>query len=273
MPILNLPDGKVLNIPTGIGEAEADQLLNELAERYPEHYAPAQERTPLGHLAEIGKGIPRGFLSGFASAGEGLANLFDTDNDNLISQGLRGFQDSLDESFLGTNEAYRDSYSAKLGQGLGSFATFFTPGLALRAAGLGGKTVAQIPELSKIAGVPFLGKTLRGAPRRVETLGAAAIAVPMGISEQGQRLEQARKEGEEIGTVREFISELGGAGIGLTELLPVERLLKGVRASSSMRFELLPALASALGQGSGRRKSGSFGKCYAGCSCQRSLQS
>ena len=249
MPILNLPDGKVLNIPTGISEAEANQLLNELAERYPEQYALTQERTPLGHLAEIGKGIPRGFLSGFASAGEGLANLFDTDNDNIISQGLRGFQDSLDESFLGTNEAYRDSYSAKLGQGLGSFATFFTPGLALKAAGLGGKTVAQIPELSKIAGVPFLGKTLRGAPRRVETLGAAAIAVPMGISEQGQRLEQARKEGEEVGTVREFISELGGAGIGLTELLPVERLLKGVRASSAMRFELLPALASALGQG------------------------
>ena len=199
MPLYQLPDGKTINLPDNMSDEEKKALRNHLAELYPDQITPQYDRTLGGHALEFAKGIPAGFLSGLVSAGEGVVNIFDRGNDSPLSEGLRSLQRSIEESPLGPEEAYRDAYSTMLGKGLGSFATFMTPGAIARGVGLAGKTAAQIPSLRGIAKVRGLGRTLTtGRARSIEELGALSLAVPMGVSAQGQRLEQARMRGEEV---------------------------------------------------------------------------
>ena len=232
-----------------MSDEEKAAVRNQLAKEYPSHFTPQYDRTIGGHALEFAKGIPRGFLSSLVSAGEGAVNLFDVGNDSALSEGLRGIQQNIQDSALGPDEAYQDAYSSMLGQGLGSFATFMTPGAIARGVGLAGKTAAQIPSLRGISNVRGLGTTLStGRARSIEELGALSLAVPMGISEQGQRLEQARLRGEEVGAGKEFLAELAGAGIGMSELLPIERAWRRFGKANMGRFDLGEATKSALMQ-------------------------
>ena len=249
MPLLQLPDGKTINLPDNMSDEQKRIIKNELAQTYPDHFTPEYERTIGGHALELAKGIPAGFLSGLVSAGEGIVNIFDVGNDSALGEGLRGLQRDIEESPLGPEEAYRDAYSTMLGKGLGSFATFMTPGAIARGVGLAGKTAAQIPALKGISNVRGLGTTLTtGRARSIEELGALSLAVPMGISEQGQRLEQARMRGEEVGAGKEFLAELAGAGIGMSELLPIERAWRRFGKVNMGRFDLGEATKQALMQ-------------------------
>ena len=249
MPLYQLPDGKTINLPANMSDEEKAAVRNQLAKEYPSHFTPQYDRTIGGHALEFAKGIPRGFLSSLVSAGEGAVNLFDVGNDSALSEGLRGIQQNIQDSALGPDEAYQDAYSSMLGQGLGSFATFMTPGAIARGVGLAGKTAAQIPSLRGISNVRGLGTTLStGRARSIEELGALSLAVPMGISEQGQRLEQARLRGEEVGAGKEFLAELAGAGIGMSELLPIERAWRRFGKANMGRFDLGEATKSALMQ-------------------------
>lgn len=249
MPLYQLPDGKTINLPANMSDEEKAALRNQLAKEYPNHFTPQYDRTIGGHALEFAKGIPRGFLSSLVSAGEGAVNLFDVGNDSALSEGLRGIQQNIQDSALGPDEAYQDAYSSMLGQGLGSFATFMTPGAIARGVGLAGKTAAQIPSLRGISNVRGLGTTLStGRARSIEELGALSLAIPMGISEQGQRLEQARLRGEEVGAGKEFIAELAGAGIGMSELLPIERAWRRFGKANMGRFDLGEATKAALVQ-------------------------
>ena len=232
-----------------MSDEEKAAVRNQLAKEYPSHFTPQYDRTIGGHALEFAKGIPRGFLSSLVSAGEGAVNLFDVGNDSALSEGLRGIQQNIQDSALGPDEAYQDAYSSMLGQGLGSFATFMTPGAIARGVGLAGKTAAQIPSLRGISNVRGLGTTLStGRARSIEELGALSLAVPMGISEQGQRLEQARLRGEEVGAGKEFLAELAGAGIGMSELLPIERAWRRFGKANMGRFDLGEATKAALMQ-------------------------
>ena len=249
MPLYQLPDGKTINLPANMSDEEKAAVRNQLAKEYPSHFTPQYDSTIGGHALEFAKGIPRGFLSSLVSAGEGAVNLFDVGNDSALSEGLRGIQQNIQDSALGPDEAYQDAYSSMLGQGLGSFATFMTPGAIARGVGLAGKTAAQIPSLRGISNVRGLGTTLStGRARSIEELGALSLAVPMGISEQGQRLEQARLRGEEVGAGKEFIAELAGAGIGMSELLPIERAWRRFGKANMGRFDLGEATKAALMQ-------------------------
>ena len=249
MPLYQLPDGKTINLPANMSDEEKAAVRNQLAKEYPSHFTPQYDRTIGGHALEFAKGIPRGFLSSLVSAGEGAVNLFDVGNDSALSEGLRGIQQNIQDSALGPDEAYQDAYSSMLGQGLGSFATFMTPGAIARGVGLAGKTAAQIPSLRGISNVRGLGTTLStGRARSIEELGALSLAVPMGISEQGQRLEQARMRGEEVGAGKEFLAELAGAGIGMSELLPIERAWRRFGKANMGRFDLGEATKAALMQ-------------------------
>ncbi len=249
MPLYQLPDGKTINLPANMSDEEKAAVRNQLAKEYPNHFTPQYDRTIGGHALEFAKGIPRGFLSSLVSAGEGAVNLFDVGNDSALSEGLRGIQQNIQDSALGPDEAYQDAYSSMLGQGLGSFATFMTPGAIARGVGLAGKTAAQIPSLRGISNVRGLGTTLStGRARSIEELGALSLAIPMGISEQGQRLEQARLRGEEVGAGKEFIAELAGAGIGMSELLPIERAWRRFGKANMGRFDLGEATKAALVQ-------------------------
>jgi len=253
MPLYQLPDGKTINLPANMSDEEKAAVRNQLAKEYPSHFTPQYDRTIGGHALEFAKGIPRGFLSSLVSAGEGIVNIFDVGNDDALSEGLRGIQQNIQDSALGPDEAYQDAYSSMLGQGLGSFATFMTPGAIARGVGLAGKTSATMPTLSKLKDVPILGRGITrtvstGRARSIEELGALSLAIPMGISEQGQRLEQARLRGEEVGAGKEFIAELAGAGIGMSELLPIERAWRRFGRANKGRFDLGEATKAALMQ-------------------------
>ena len=153
MQKINLPDGRFVEVPDDITREQAIDLQNLLASEYPDNYSPYRpdpETSLSGDALEVIKGIPRGLASTFLSAGEGINNLFDTGNDNDLGVYLRDLQQALNESSIGPSEGYEDRFSSKLGQGLGSFASFMIPGtLAAKTAGLAGKAAKVSENLTK----------------------------------------------------------------------------------------------------------------------------
>ena len=97
-----------------------DDEINELSEDEVE----VEEEDDTGIIGQTGeflKAVPRGFASGFLSSAEGIAELADaTTNfvglENLIDSGeenelvrlAREGRKSLNESFLGVDEKYKD---------------------------------------------------------------------------------------------------------------------------------------------------------------------
>ena len=61
---------------------------------------------------------------------------------------------------------------------------------------------------------------------KVQTGSALSVAMPVGISEQGRRIEQAEALGEDVGAGQEILSELLGAGIGAAEIFAPTFLLE-----------------------------------------------
>ena len=239
MPVskVQTPDGRVLTIEHPEG-ATADQILAFTAQSYmPEE----PETTALGATGEFLKGIPRGFASSFATAGQGLTELADaglnlvgledaiTDEDTQAVAGyVQSFQDSLREGPLGADPAYSDAFATKFGEGLGSFASFLVPGGVLKGAAQLGK-VSKAKEAAAVYG------------------GTGTLAVGTGAGQQAQRIEAARDRGIEISPEIEDQSIGLGAIIGLSELAPLERVLKAI--PKSQLSGIIPRLESAVKTG------------------------
>ncbi len=246
MPLYEVQDplGRILQVE---GESPPNPYqVKALFERYDaeEEERFAEERTFGGQIAETLKAIPRGFAGSFLTAGEGLAELADAGT-NLV--GLDDAIDSGDENELvrlsrdgraalqeamGADEAYRDTWATKFGEGLGSFASFFTPAAALKVAGATGK----------IAGFS-------------QAAGTGSLAVGVGAGEQAQRMQAAKQQGIDISEDDEDLAILGGSVIGLSELLPVNRLLRRISADVDpatkikIRERLTGALATGTAEG------------------------
>ena len=143
---------------------------------FPLPAAPVEEpeTTFFGQVGETLKGVPRGFANSFLSAGEGVAELADAATNAL------GFEDAIDsgdqnalvaasregrrlvQEYLGADEAYRDEWLTKFGEGVGSFASFFTPTVAVKALGLAGKATKAI-EAGNVARAAQLARAERQA--------------------------------------------------------------------------------------------------------------
>jgi len=244
MALYRLPDGRQLDIPDNASKEELIDIQNNLAKVYPDTYtaydAPT-ERTILGHVGEVAKGIPRGFGSTFLSAGEGLSSLFDSGNDSAAVNLFKDLQIGLNESALGIGEGYEDAFSAKLGGGLGSFGAFFVPGAAAtKISGLGGKVLAGGAQ----------AKAAQKALGSLTTKATLPLAVSVGISEQAQNIEYARSMGEEVGKGQEIVSELLGGAIGASEVITVQHLLKGILKGPGMYHKIPQRIRFALATGS-----------------------
>ena len=237
MPKIRLPDGRLLDVPDDISPEDKARLKAKLAEKFPEEF---RERTFGGQALEVAKGIPRGFISGLSSAVEGIGELTGLQG---LAESQRDFQQSLRESdLLGADKLYEDTYVSKLGEGLGSFASFFVPStLAAKTVGTigkGGKALSQAERAKEMA--------------RRSTYTAGAIAAPVGVAEQTDRIREAEELGEEVSFVQKKIAQTLGLGIGLTELLPAERLfkvLRGVPKSRSQELRVTDRILSALKSG------------------------
>ena len=227
---------KSLRAAHDAGDVVAAQKLADYARQLQSEEQP-QETTALGQVGETLKAIPRGFgrtlLTAAEGAGEladaatnfvGLENLIDSGDDNALVSAARQGQKALNESWLGVDDAYQDEWLTKFGEGLGSMATFFTPTAALRLAGLTGRA----------------------------TKTTAALASATGSGEQAQRIEQARAEGLDVTGGQEDTAILTGAIIGLSELAPVERILRGIdpgKATDDVKTVIMKRLSSAFASG------------------------
>ena len=227
---------KSLRAAHDAGDVVAAQKLADYA-RQLQSEEQSQETTALGQVGETLKAIPRGFgrtlLTAAEGAGEladaatnfvGLENLIDSGDDNALVSAARQGQKALNESWLGVDDAYQDEWFTKFGEGLGSMATFFTPTAALRLAGLTGRA----------------------------TKTTAALASATGSGEQAQRIEQARAEGLDVTGGQEDTAILTGAIIGLSELAPVERILRGIdpgKATDDVKTVIMKRLSSAFASG------------------------
>ena len=235
-----LPDGRILEVDDDITKENAILLQNQLSELYPEYYQPFKEEVQTtfgGHLAEVAKGIPRGLAGSFISAGEGVVNLFDMGNDSDVGEYLRGLQNQLNESSLGASEGYEDAFSSKFGAGLGSFASFFIPGAAA----------------GKLAGLGATAKGLTAAEKldrsqKFSRRAALGLAIPAGISAQGQNIEFAREQGEEVGAMQELLAELSGGAIGASEIFSLNNLFRYV-PKDKVNLGLVDKLGFAVGTG------------------------
>ena len=201
----------------------------------------ADERTFGGQVFETAKAIPRGFAGSFLTAGEGLAeladaatntigleDLIDSGEDNAMVSLARDGRAALQES-MGADEAYRDTWMTKFGEGLGSFASFFTPAGVLKVAGATGK----------LASLGQLG-------------GAGALAVGSGAGDQAQRIQAARDQGIEISEGDEDLAiGVFGSVIGASELFAPTRILSRIskNANPEVKATIAARIKEALGTG------------------------
>jgi hypothetical protein len=200
---ITLPDGSIGLIADSVPK---DRAMEAAEAAYPDAFPGIGEQL-LGAPAELAKGFARGFVdpvSGLLSTGyTGLRAAgmeLDPFAETAVGKGLAGVQESLAPDY-GTVSQFAGA--------LGGLGSFIVPGTAI-AKGLG----------------------------RATTLGG--MATGLGAEEARSRVEQARAEGIEVTTGQEFTSQLGGLGIGLTELAPIERLtgplqavLRGVKKSDA----------------------------------------
>jgi hypothetical protein len=203
---LLLPDNSFLELPDVVTEEDKYRISLDLAQRFPDEYGSLLDpyQTFAGGAAEFFKGIPRGFASSLVGAAQGAVGLVTPGVDTEFESNLAAAQKYLeDESVLAPEEPYKDFFATKLGAGLGSVATYAMPGGIAKA----------------------LGASATGVAARSAGLG---MAVTGGAGEQAQRIQQERELGNDITTGSEAAALLGGAGVGATEMIPINRLFSKV---------------------------------------------
>ena len=191
------------------------------------------ERDIGGYVSETLAAVPRGFANSFLTMGEGLVELADAgtnlvglddliEDENEVIGAIREGKRYLDEEF-GADAIYKDTWANKFGEGVGSFASFFTP------VGIG-----------RVLGVAGKGLTALGA-------GAGASA---GAGEQSTRVDAARAAGIDVSQGQEDLSVFFGGGIGTSEaFVPINRLLKIIPKSAysdSVRKRMVSRLNESL---------------------------
>ena len=235
------PSGRTLELTGDKAPTEAE-IDNVFAEYFGDVDEFEDERTVLGQAGETLKAIPRGFANSFLGAGEGLAeladaatnvvgleDLIDSGDENALVFAAREGRLALDE-YMGADEAYRDTWLTKFGEGVGSMASYFTPATAVKLAGMAGKTAAV-----------------------VGTGGGFTLAGGSGAGDQAQRIQAARDSGIDVSEGQEDLAVLGGTVVGLSEMYTPTKLLKRLSPDAN---EKLPSgwkelLSSALRTGSG----------------------
>ena len=232
-------------------EADLDQIFADFQSQQNNQAAIADsladERTFLGQAGETLKAIPRGFANSFISAGEGVAELsdaatnvvgledaIDSGDDNALVSASREGRKLVDE-YMGADEAYRDTWMTKFGEGIGSFASFFTPATVFRAAGIAGKGI----------------KAFGGMGSR-EAAATGVLAAGQMSGDQAQRIQAARDAGITVSENQEDAAIVMSGFVGLSEMLLPAMLLKRLApdALTKLPGNTMEMLGSALRSGS-----------------------
>ena len=208
MPQYQLENGQTLNVPDNLDPDKRAQIAEDIKAAYG---VDINQSTFLESAADKVKSVGRGTIGVATRFPLGLAALFDMGNDSELVEDLQEYQDYLrTDSPFASDPKFRDTYGTALAEGAGSFIPFLGAGLAGRALssrGIVSPTVGQY-------GIPI------------------ALASPVGITGQVDRMSMAREMGEDVGPVAEVFAELFGGLIGATEVLPVARFLQNVPKSA-----------------------------------------
>ena len=225
----DIGEGKKIKIPDNLDPETRLQLAEVVKDKYG---IDINQTSALGQVGEFVKAIPRGAAGLALDVPTGIVGLFDIGNDSNLYKGLEGLQDRLrEDSILAGDPRYADKFSTKLGEGIGSFGPFL-------GAGLVGRALAKAPGAAKgILSPTFTAPT--------------ALAIPTGIAAQGDRLQMARDMGEDVSGLTETTAELFGGLIGITEVLPVARILGKVSSKTDLNTKerLVSALQSGAAEG------------------------
>ena len=262
MPLFNLPDGRILDIPENPSEELKSDLRAKLAEDFPEEYgenfsADGDNRTILGSIGETVKSVPRGFLQGLGMTVEGLLSLGGMDDDNPVLDAVQDWTQSWNtEGPWAVGEGYEDSFMVKFGTGVGNVGSFFAPALlsggtslAASALGTAGRTGKALDLTSKALAAKKFGMPVSTVP----------LAVGMGASEQLDYRELAREKGLDISGSEQFLSKIAGGAIGLTELAPLWRIFRKIPKSAEGKALVNDALSQLLRKESRAYLAGSAG--------------
>ena len=213
MPIINLPDGKTIEIPSDLNRDQINSIKRKIAETY-SNYSPQKKDVSYldpGRYAYALRNIPKGVVDTTLTSATGISSFFDAGNDNFITQGLQSLQDDFrKKTAISADKKYGDLFTSKVGSGIGSFATFGAPRLATTA--LRSQKAFSPPVLDKLD--KYAGRTGLG------------IAFGAGVSDQANSINELRNEGKKINTATEIIAESFGGLIGLSEMYPIEKLFK-----------------------------------------------
>ena len=231
MPIVTLPDGRRLNVPDDPTERKrlADALRRQENINLDSISTP---KTGLPKLLDIVQETPKAFIRGAArttlSVPKGYVAGADVGNDSDALQTFRNAQKWLnEESAVKRNPDYDENYWLKLVEGGGSIVPFVAGGF--------GKQILERQ------GSKYLANAIM-----------PAIAAPTGISTQSELIDMARAEGKDVSIGQELLSETVGAGIGLTEIIPIEKIFSGIpksRGKYGNNASLNRALKSGLFEG------------------------
>jgi hypothetical protein len=227
------PDGKkyIINGPEGSTPQQAYQILQQQIGA-----GQIKAETPgIGsQLLSVPKEFVKGAASGLVQAAGGLGA--------LPYAGARYFMPELKpfeqtgfgqaitgaERYLAPND---EGVVTQLAGGLGSFASILGPQVLLRGLGTAGRFAGMAPR----AAAPV----------------AVAQTAGLGAEEARQRVEIARGEGKTVTPGEEFAALSVGVPIGLTELLPVERLFRGLdkTLSGAVKLDIANYIKRGLAQG------------------------
>ena len=209
---LDLPKGGYVIVDDDISREEA---LEKAAKDFPDRFPGVGEQL-LGAPKEIAKGVGLGVVQTLS----GLASLPYSGARALFPSLTPYEETSVGKSVASAEESLAPGYGtiSELSGGLGQFGSMFGPQALLRGVGGAGRLATGI------------------APRAAAPVG---IAQAGGAGSEQARLMalEAKQEGVEVSPGEEFAAQLGGFGIGQLELLPVEKLLRGLPANLDEPFK------------------------------------
>ena len=227
------PDGKkyIINGPEGSTPDQAFQILQGQIGAG----AIKPETPSIGsQLLSAPKEFIKGTASGFVQAAGGLgalpyagARYFMPDMKPFEETGF-GKAITSAEQYLAPND---EGVVTQLAGGLGSFASMLGPQYVLRGVGTVGRFAGMAPR----AATPF----------------AVAQSGGLGVEEARQRVQIAKGQGVNVTPGEELAALSVGVPIGFTEMLPVEKLFRGLdnTLSGAVKLDIANYLKRGLAQG------------------------
>jgi len=181
-PVPLTDDEAIARVLRSIEPEPEPELVPELEPELP-------DPTFGGALKETVKGVGRGFVGSLETAGKGLAALLPESAETPVVSGLEAVSEALSPELA---PEYRDAeglygFLPKVGEGIGSFASFLVPGGAAvgaaRAAGAGARATGQLATgaATTFGGALGAGEARERAQEAGATDGEVAAATGLGI--------------------------------------------------------------------------------------------